>query len=81
MPALRLVRWTVAVAVVAVTASLAGVALPVRGAGSPAGRPAREAPPARFVRPLGHQSHGDAEGDYAPLSRLVAPRARLLSNT
>ncbi|MFB6810843.1 hypothetical protein [Streptomyces sp. NPDC056387] len=81
MPALRLVRWTVAVSVAVVTASLAGVAVPVRGAGNPVGRPAREAPPVWFVRPLGHQSHGDAEGNYAPLSMLVTPTAGLLSNT
>ncbi|MEV0411642.1 hypothetical protein AB0I68_12790 [Streptomyces sp. NPDC050448] len=30
---------------------------------------------------MGHQSHGDAEGSYAPLSMLAAPTVGLLSNT
>ncbi|MFE1869396.1 hypothetical protein ACFW9N_00610 [Streptomyces sp. NPDC059496] len=75
MPAALLVRWA------AVAASLAGVALPVCVAGSPVGRPSGEERPVFFVRPLGHQSHGDAEGRYAPLSMLVAPTIGLLSNT
>ncbi|MFF4421710.1 hypothetical protein ACFY04_13130 [Streptomyces sp. NPDC001549] len=75
MHAARLVRWA------AVTASLASVALPVCVAGSPVGRPSQEGRPVFFVRPLGHQSHGDAEGRYAPLSMLVAPTVGLLSNT
>lgn len=75
MPAALLVRWA------AVAASLASVALPVCVAGSPVGRPSEEERPVFFVRPLGHQSHGDAEGRYAPLSMLVAPTIGLLSNT
>ncbi|QES58209.1 glycoside hydrolase family 15 [Streptomyces venezuelae] len=70
-----LVRWA------AVTAGIASVALPVCVAGSPAARPSGEERPLFFVRPLGHQSHGDAEGRYAPLSMLVAPTIGLLSNT
>ncbi|MFE5860979.1 hypothetical protein ACFQ77_10520 [Streptomyces virginiae] len=75
MPAAPLVRWA------AVTAALASVALPVCVAGSSAGRPPEDERRAFFVRPLGHQSHGDAEGRYAPLSMLVAPTVGLLSNT
>ncbi|WP_405758576.1 MULTISPECIES: hypothetical protein [unclassified Streptomyces] len=78
MPAVRLVRWAV------ITASLASVALPACVARGPVGRPAREARPVLpvlFVRPVGHQSHGEAEGSYAPLSMLVTPSAGLLSNT
>ncbi|MCX5308671.1 hypothetical protein OG304_35395 [Streptomyces sp. NBC_00160] len=75
MPAALLVRWA------AVTASVASVALPVCVAASPAGRPAGGERPVFFVRPLGHQSLGDAEGRYAPLSMLVAPTVGLLSNT
>ncbi|WP_051774116.1 hypothetical protein [Streptomyces sp. NRRL S-237] len=75
MPAAPLVRWA------AVTAALASVALPVCLAGSSVDRPASEERPVFFVRPLGHQSHGDAEGRYAPLSMPVAPTVGLLSNT
>ncbi|WP_327266073.1 hypothetical protein OG444_36070 [Streptomyces sp. NBC_01232] len=75
MTAAPLVRWA------AVTASLASVALPVCVAAGPVGRHSDEERPVFFVRPLGHQSHGDAEGRYAPLSMLVAPAVGLLSNT
>ncbi|MFJ7586668.1 hypothetical protein ACIQZO_04565 [Streptomyces sp. NPDC097617] len=74
MPAALLVRWA------AVTASLASVALPVWAAAGPVGRPADEERPVFFVRPLGHQIRGDAEGNYAPLSMLAAPTVGLLAN-
>lgn len=75
MPAALLVRWA------ALVASLASVALPVCVAASPVGRPSGKERTVYFVRPLGHQSHGEAEGRYAPLSMLVAPTIGLLSNT
>lgn len=75
MRAVLLVRWA------AFTASLASIALPVCVAGGTAVRPAEEERPGFLVRPLGHQGHGDAEGNYAPASMLAAPNAGLLSNT
>ncbi|MFG2988171.1 hypothetical protein ACGFZK_02470 [Streptomyces sp. NPDC048257] len=75
MPAARLVRWA------AVTASFASVVLPVCVAAGPVGRHSGKEPPVFFVRPLGHQSHGDAEGSYAPRSMLAAPTIGLLANT
>ncbi|MFD9012945.1 hypothetical protein [Streptomyces sp. NPDC059552] len=74
MPAARLVRWA------AVTASVASVALPVCVAGSPVGRHGDAERPVFLVRPLGHHSLGEAEGNYAPLSMLVAPTVGLLAN-
>ncbi|MFG2873673.1 hypothetical protein ACGFYU_01345 [Streptomyces sp. NPDC048337] len=75
MPAVVLVRWAV------VAASLAAAsAFPVCAADRPAGRSAGDERPLLFVRPLGHQSHGDAEGSYAPVSLLAAPTVGLLSN-
>ncbi|MFB6614876.1 hypothetical protein ACIGFK_17850 [Streptomyces sp. NPDC085524] len=74
MPAVPLVRWAV------VTASLASVALPVCVAAVPVARPADEKRQVFFVRALGHQSHGEAEGSYAPLSILAAPTVGLLAH-
>ncbi|MGW8780592.1 hypothetical protein ACWGNM_21405 [Streptomyces sp. NPDC055796] len=76
MPAVRrLVRWT------AVTTAVACTALPLCSAGSADGRHTGERRPAFLIRPVGHQSLGDAEGRYAPLSVLAVPTVGLLSNT
>ncbi|MFF3618659.1 hypothetical protein [Streptomyces sp. NPDC002467] len=74
MPAVPLVRWVV------VTAALASVVLPVCVAAIPVARPAAEKRQVFFVRALGHQSHGEAEGGYAPLSLLAAPTVGLLAS-
>lgn len=74
MPGVLLGRWAV------VTAALASVAVPLCAAGHHAGRHTGTARPV-LVRPLGHQSRGEAEGSYAPLSMLAAPTVGLLSNT
>ncbi|MFI6150065.1 hypothetical protein [Streptomyces sp. NPDC051109] len=74
MPAVRLVRWA------AVTTAVACTALPVCTAGSAGGRHTDARRPVFLVRPVGHQSLGDAEGRYAPLSVLAAPTVGLLSN-
>ncbi|MFE2323163.1 hypothetical protein ACFXD5_04390 [Streptomyces sp. NPDC059385] len=74
MPAVALVRRLV------VTAALTSVALPVCVAAVPVARPAAEKRQAFFVRALGHQSHGEAEGRYAPLSILAAPSVGLLAS-
>lgn len=77
MRAVLLVRWAV------VAASLAGSALPVYAATPGPDRPSGGGfgeRPVLFVRPLGHQSRGEAEGVYAPQSLFAVPTVGLLSN-
>ncbi|MFD3700431.1 hypothetical protein ACFWUZ_30630 [Streptomyces sp. NPDC058646] len=74
MPRLLLTRWA------AVTMALAGVAVPVGTTDHRAGRDAGAGRPA-LVRPLGHQSRGEAEGSYAPRSMVAAPTVGLLANS
>ncbi|MFD3546336.1 hypothetical protein ACFWUW_12110 [Streptomyces sp. NPDC058655] len=73
MPGVRLGRWA------AVTAVLAGVAVPLCAAGQEGGRPSGEPRPV-LVRPVGHQSRGEAEGRYAPQPMAAVPAVGLLSN-